>query len=211
MRPVPTATSSVRPVACRQAHSRESTMPRRSIPARRPVVGRARRSQTDGCSSRHCLSPGMSRFAGRLLRLDETETEGAHTMTRRFARSPAASRSASRRAGTTAGCGSPTGWPARSSPSTPTGDRGRRDVAPASSRSASTSLPDGRLLVVSAARGPLLRREADGSLVAARRPERPSTHAVERDHRRRPGQRVRQQHRLRLPRRRVRARAWSRT
>jgi len=56
-------------------------------------------------------------------------------------------------------------------------------------------LPDGRLLIVSSRDGRLLRREADGSLV---------THAdlsglvkaVERDRRRRPRQRLCQQHRL---------------
>ena len=60
-------------------------------------------------------------------------------------------------------------------------------------------LPDGRLLVVSAAVGGLLRREPDGSLV---------THAelsavgqrLERHRGRRPGPRLREQHRVRLPR-----------
>ena len=66
-------------------------------------------------------------------------------------------------------------------------------------------LPDGRLLVVDSAQRRVLRREPDGSLVthadlAARLGE-----AVERHRGRRARQRLRQQHRLRLPRRGVRA------
>ena len=61
-------------------------------------------------------------------------------------------------------------------------------------------LPDGRLLIVSAAERKLLRQEADGSLVDPRRPERAFRVPLERDRRRWPGQRLRQQHRLRFSR-----------
>ena len=109
----------------------------------------------------------------------------------------------SRRAGTTAGCGSPTGARKRSSPSI---SRATSEVIarvpslPVLHRLAARR----RLLIVvgerAAAPAPGARRIAGDPC----RPGRPVRAPVERDRRRRPRQRLRQQHRLRLPGGRVR-------
>ena len=67
-------------------------------------------------------------------------------------------------------------------------------------------LPDGRLLVVSPADGGvLLRREPDGTLVTHADLSAITRSRLERHRGRRPGPRLREQHRVRLPRWRVRA------
>ena len=67
-------------------------------------------------------------------------------------------------------------------------------------------MPDGRLLIVSARDGLLLRGEPDGSLVthADLSGLAQKGHPLERDSRGRPGERLHQQPRLRLSRRQVR-------
>ena len=156
--------------------------PRGSPAACAPTAGRRRlassagrvRVHSDRCST-GLLSTGRYSTDGLVLdgegRSAMTQTSPAHR-----AASPArrARLRSSRRAGTTAGSGSPTGAPARSSPSISTA---RSEVMAHGRRGAAAGRSTGcRTADCSSPARTLLRLEPDGTLVHARRPERPSPH-----------------------------------